>query len=117
MIRITQEERKAQKRLSQRLHRTLNARGIVAQLKGDVNEAGDAVIQLPAGVWLFVRCEGTASDGIVWSFLLSSDRTGYDYFALSEDEEDMLNHIPKVLRDIATLDSIADMLKVQGVSV
>lgn len=69
--RIASASRRIQKKVSQGLHKRLNAAGIKAQLKGAVNEKLQAVIKIPKGLWLLVDMDLIEPD-----FMISEDQEG-----------------------------------------
>jgi hypothetical protein len=83
--RINSINRAIQKKVSQRLHKKLNAIGIKVQLKGLVNIRLQAVIQLPEGLWLLVDM-----DGLNPEFYISEDRDGFSYIYWYDDNEKLL---------------------------
>jgi len=69
--RIQSYERKVQRKIAQRMHKTINSMGIKAQLKGAVNDRLQSVIQLPEELWLLIDM-----DLIEPEFIISEDRQG-----------------------------------------
>lgn len=90
-VRNSRESRKEQKKIAQRLHKSLNASGTKAQRKGGTNECGDETIQLNNGWWLLIREE----DG--WEFLLGKDRTGCSYDVFYDSEAQAFAEIPEIV--------------------
>jgi hypothetical protein len=84
--RIASPNRAIQKKVSQQLHKKLNALGIKAQLKGLVNERLHAVIGLPQDLWLLIDM-----DGLNPEFYISEDRDGFSYlYWYDSDSNDLL---------------------------
>jgi len=93
--RINSINRKIQKKVSQRLHKKLNAIGIKVQLKGLVNTRLQAVIQLPEGLWLLVDM-----DDLDPEFYISEDRDGFSYIYWYDDNEKLLlDEIKEILEE------------------
>lgn len=90
--RITSPNRAIQKRVSQHLHKKLNAMGIKAQLKGLINERLQAVIGLPKNLWLLVDM-----DGLNPEFYISEDRDGFSYLYWYDAKDLLLDEIIEVL--------------------
>ena len=82
--RIRSSERRAQKKIAQRMHKTLNSIGIKAQLKGAVNDRLQSVIELPKGLWLLIDM-----DGLEPEFMVCEDRYG-DCILYFYDNDEML---------------------------
>ena len=97
--RINSINRAIQKKVSQRLHKKLNAIGIKVQLKGLVNTTLQAVIQLPEGLWLLVDM-----DGLDPEFYISEDRDGFSYIYWYDDNEKLLlDEIKEILEETKKL--------------
>ena len=96
MERINSPIRAIQKKISQQLHKKLNALGIKAQLKGLVNERLHAVIGLPQGLWLLIDM-----DGLNPEFYISEDRDGFSYlYWYDSDSKDLLlDEISEILEE------------------
>ena len=83
--RIRSYTRKVQKKIAQRMHKTLNSMGIKAQLKGAVNDRLQPVIQLPEGLWLLIDM-----DAVEPEYLICEDRDGYCILYFYDNNEKLL---------------------------
>lgn len=85
------DTRKEQKRISARLHKSLNSMGVKAQRKGLTNEMGDEVIALPNEWWLIIRYQSGLE------FLIGKDRSGGSFDVFYDDEQQLLDEIISIV--------------------
>lgn len=96
--RLTLKERKLQKKTAQKLHKTLNKKGIKVQLKGDNDEYNRSIIQLPEKLWLFVGIDKGKPDYTI-GLDRCQRRTGCADKVFYDDQELLLKELPDIIEE------------------
>jgi len=90
-VKLTQEQRKIQRKESQHLHKTFNKLGVKVQLKPSNNDKNQAVIKLPNELWLMVVME----NGLCYHICEDRDGSCINYYY--DDGRMLITELPSLV--------------------